>query len=611
MALEKITSTDVWMRLVNTEYDDLSPANLEEKFKYIYLEETGEVFEGELKMFHSSEAKSVDPELTGYDGTALLISEGEEEELFVINQGTQSDTMIDWAYNVKGAYLGQTVDQAQAARDFTNEAKSHFAIDEEVKVNSLGHSLGNQNGTVTGISDGTYDSMYGLNGLQVSPYSQYKYDFLFADEVRKEFGLVNEDGIYNIPKEDLVDFTQEYFKDSGVKIHQVISTDDPLYGITERIGLAPMGKIEYIDTNPELAGIKTVIDDIPEDVLQEFVDLGILYAKADADGGIGEVLEQTLGVNYEYIKDLNSLESLGNWYLFDQEELDDTLKAVDESLPPLIDKLNIITDNSEAIFGRLYEEGYITEKQKTIMIDEIAKLAKELETVQNAISQNVEADESGGFFDKIKADGDLIMDIVKVWIAFNEAMKNIKDSGIMESLGSIVDSHSINELLNAKAGGNKSYIGKDMVLTSNRGGGTPIKVNMSAALRLYREGTTSLEDKTRYLTDLEKAVHAEVALTYLERRSKIMSEIGHIEANPKSYAVLLEEHKYPTYKVESARVNEIINPLTNADLEEVMIEMRKSVDSGYIYLNTYKEAITKLFKEEEDLLKLFDLVREM
>ncbi len=85
MSLDKITATDVWMRLVNTEYDELPPSQLEEKFKYIYLEETREIFKGDLKMFHSAESKSVNPEKTGYDGTALLISEGGEEELFIIN----------------------------------------------------------------------------------------------------------------------------------------------------------------------------------------------------------------------------------------------------------------------------------------------------------------------------------------------------------------------------------------------------------------------------------------------------------------------------------------------------------------------------------------------
>ncbi|WP_371747627.1 DUF6792 domain-containing protein [Terribacillus sp. DMT04] len=53
------------------------------------------MFEGDLKVFHSSESKSVNPEKTGYAGTALHISEDGEEELFIINQGTQSYSFME------------------------------------------------------------------------------------------------------------------------------------------------------------------------------------------------------------------------------------------------------------------------------------------------------------------------------------------------------------------------------------------------------------------------------------------------------------------------------------------------------------------------------------
>lgn len=612
MSLDKITATDVWMRLVNTEYDELPPSQLEEKFKYIYLEETGEIFNGDLKMFHSSESKSVNPEKTGYDGTALLISDGGEEELFIINQGTQSDTPVDWVYNIKGAFLGQTVDQAEAAREFTREAKIHFDVDEDVSVNALGHSLGNQNGTVTGVSDGTFDEIYGINGLQISPYSQFRYDRAFANEVREEFKVVDSQEIYEIPKEDLVKFTKDYFENTGVKIKQVISTDDPLYGITEKGGLVALGEIEYLDTNPELSGIKTIIDDIPDDVLKEFIDLGVVYASADQKGGIAEVLRQTLGVNYDYIKDINSLQSLGQWYLLNQSEVDETLKAIDSNLPPLIDKLNLITDNSEVIFGRLFEEGYITEEQKKIMIDEISKLAQELEYVQNSLTYNVNTDEKGGFLNKLTADGVLGMVIYNLYNAYNDAMKNIKDSGIMDSLASIVDSHSINELLNARTIGNKTYVGKDVIYTSEGvNGGKPIKVNMSAALRFYNEGIVSLENKLQYINNLEKTVYEELTHIFNSRRSKIISGINSIESSPRSYAAMLEEHKYMLMKIKEVRIIETIPRLNISHLDEDIERMKKSVATGRDFVERYRSAILQLFREEENLSKMFDLAREI
>jgi hypothetical protein len=103
MSLDKITSTNAWMRLVNTEYDNLDPEELEVKFKSIYLEETGELFEGDVNVFHSSESKAVS-ETSGYDGTALLISEGNEEKLYVINQGSTDGA--DWNEILKDLLRG-------------------------------------------------------------------------------------------------------------------------------------------------------------------------------------------------------------------------------------------------------------------------------------------------------------------------------------------------------------------------------------------------------------------------------------------------------------------------------------------------------------------------
>lgn len=479
-------------------------------------------------------------------------------------------------------------------------------------MNALGHSLGNQNGTVTGISDGTYDSVYGINGLQVSPYAQYTYDNKFAEAVNKEFGIAASDEIYDIPKQDLVNFTKEFFEESKVNIHQVISTDDPLYGITEKGGLVALGEIEYFDTNPELSGIKTIIDDIPDDVLKEFIDLGVVYASADQKGGIAEVLRQTLGVNYDYIKDINSFPSLGQWYLLNQSEVDETLKAIDSNLPPLIDKLNLITDNSEVIFGRLFEEGYITEEQKKIMIDEISKLAQELEYVQNALTFNVDTDEEGRFLDKLAADGALGMVIYNLYNAYNDAMKNIKDSGILDSLASIVDSHSINELLNARTIGNKTYVGKDVIYISEGvSGGKPIKVNMSAALRFYNEGIVSLENKLQYINNLEKTVYEELTHIFNSRRSKIISGISSIESSPRSYAAMLEEHKYMLMKIKEVRIIETIPRLNISHLDEDIERMKKSVATGRDFVERYRSAILQLFREEENLSKMFDLAREI
>ncbi|MFP7494403.1 DUF6792 domain-containing protein [Terribacillus saccharophilus] len=59
MSLDKITSSNIWLRLVNSEYDNLVSNDLETKFKSIYLEEAGELFEGNVEIYHSSDSNHV------------------------------------------------------------------------------------------------------------------------------------------------------------------------------------------------------------------------------------------------------------------------------------------------------------------------------------------------------------------------------------------------------------------------------------------------------------------------------------------------------------------------------------------------------------------------
>ncbi len=285
------------------------------------------------------------------------------------------------------------------------------------------------------------------------------------------------------------------------------------------------------------------------------------------------------------------------------------MSALNDKLPPLADQVRVISQNADTIFGRLYEKGYISEKQRDIMITEIGNIDKDLTTILNSIKANVDLNEDGGLY---AFSGDLLIAEV-VWKLKGSLMgsfENIMDSGILESLESIVDSHSINEMLNALSNGSKSYVGKDLIYTSTGEGGEPINVNISAALRLYREGAIILEDKMSAIAKLEKTVHEEIELTFKEERRRVLDEIYHIESNPKGFAYSRGwMHRYPLYEVESLKVVEDVAPLERADLDEQVHDMRASVDSGYKLIEDYRNAIEELFKEEEKLSQMFNQVR--
>ncbi|MEC0302269.1 DUF6792 domain-containing protein, partial [Terribacillus saccharophilus] len=65
-----IDSPEFRARLIDIEYGNWKPAELEEKLRQMYLEETGELFQGNIEIFHSSASNSDFINKSGYDGTA-------------------------------------------------------------------------------------------------------------------------------------------------------------------------------------------------------------------------------------------------------------------------------------------------------------------------------------------------------------------------------------------------------------------------------------------------------------------------------------------------------------------------------------------------------------
>lgn len=612
MPLDKITKEEIWMRLVNSEYGN-NPEKMEETFRTIYLEETGELFEGEVEVFHSSDSNVTRKINSNYDGTALSISSGGEQNLYVISQGTQG--MEDWLYNIKGPFAGIAVDQVEAAKGFTDDAITHFNIDtNKSDVISFNHSLGLHNSGMTALTDGTFDEVYGVNGLMLSPYELAQYDVEFAKLVQDEFNLRRITEIQDVPLEDIKKFALDYYGERDVKIHNTVSEDDPLYSISEKFGfITEFSETKIIDTNPNVSGLKEMIDKIPAPVIESLRVLATDYAEGDEKGGFNQSMNQLLGANIESL-DEYSISGAIKWYREHPEEVDQTISGLNDNLPRVLENIRLMEENSEVIFDELYKGGYITADQKKVMIKELGNLEKELTNLQEAIQYNVDMHDDDGWFDKIRrglGDAGLAAVAAILYFKIPNILDRIKESGTLESLEGIVDSHSIPEMLNALAEGNRSYVGKDLVFTSDAGGGDPIKVNMSAAMRLYTQGVTSLEDKQTLITELETLVRDEIEFAYKDEKWKVMREIYNVESSPSSYAHELGQYRFPSYKISSVNVLHEIYPLEQADLDEEIAEMKYSVDTGFSYIENYRKAIEELFKEDEEVSALFDLSRRI
>src|SRR5699024_11675823 len=62
--------------------------------------------------------------------------------------------------------------------------------------------------------------------------------------------------------------------DLGI-IHQLISVDDPLYSVSGVRGFFTLGDVEMYDTNPDYPGLRSIMDDIPDDTVKDLQEMAI------------------------------------------------------------------------------------------------------------------------------------------------------------------------------------------------------------------------------------------------------------------------------------------------------------------------------------------------
>ncbi|WP_175074180.1 DUF6792 domain-containing protein [Terribacillus sp. AE2B 122] len=609
MSEDIISGSEFKTRLIDLGYKDLSSEELEFNIRQIYMEENGELLKADIKILKSSDIESDFVKDSGYDGIAVHIDTVEKEEVYVISEGTQD--LPDWLYNIKAMLAGQTIKQAQATDVFVQEAKKHFNVDDNVEVNGMSHSLAHNNNTIALLSFNTFDNVYSVNGAQLNYYQLFNTDFRFNDAVKNEFSFNNDDEVYNLSPQDLHDFAMTYYEDKTDRIDQVISTDDPLYAVSVVRGFFTLGSITMVDTNPDVPGLRELIADIPDNVIKDFQELAIDFAVASNEGGTNEGVKELIGIDVGAFKDKEGMELAGHIIA----NYDTMVRALNEKLPPLLDRVQTVTANSDEIFGSLEEAGYITERQKEVTIDHLTKIEKSLIDIENILKDNVNLRDKLnnpflGAGNEIVTILRLASNLVEIYMSYME----IEKTGILKRLESIKDSHGLQEMLSSMSDGLKSYIGADMIYTSTSTKGEPIKVNISAALRMYQKSIPILEAKSTKISNFEKAIKHELDESYKDEKRKVQDEINQMESSPSSYRFLLSKHGYyPTFnkEIKSIRVHEIFYPLENKDFEEQLEELKKSVESGKLYIEKYRKAIEDLFEEEENVSQLFDLSRRI
>ncbi|UZW65273.1 hypothetical protein OC195_13940 [Priestia flexa] len=627
-----VETKELWLRVTDLGYKDISKEELAREVQRIYIEETGNTLKGEISVLRSSE---LEDNTSSYDGTAIHIYSKEQDvnEMYVVSQGTTDAD--DWLYNIRAMHAGLDTNQADSTDRFVEEARKVFkekaSIEEISSTIGLSHSLAHNNNTVSQLLNGNFDEIYSVNGAQSTYFQLYQRDFGFREAVKEGFNISSTDykAIYSLPQNELKTFAEAYYKEKGTVIHQVISSDDPLNALANIRGFFTLGDVTMIDTNPDKPGLKAIIDKIPDSEVKSLQDFALVYAEGFQNGGNNRGIEDLTGVNMDVVdKIMNDGvgAAVGTYF---SKDLDDMISDVNKKVPPLLEKVTNITSNADVIFGELKNAGYITNAQKQVAVEELANIEKSLKIIKekiNSIDENRKMSEEmmkGTKYSPYAGQAAMVSGFnvmagdVDAAIAIYHEVQNMQASAkrLHEELGSVMEeiiaSHGIVEMLNALgASKNQGYSGNDLVLMT--GGNQEIKVNISAAVRMYQEGQQELQKKKTYITKIAERFQEHIIDDYENQKQKVLSNIRNIETNPCGQLPLLRKHVFLPYfspvQIDKVEVTEQFNGLSGMDISHLMEGLTKSLTDNEDFLESTKSNIEQLFSKDRDLSILFNYV---
>ena len=611
------------LRLINIEYKNLSNVELKNEIERIYVEESGRELPGEVKILNSSDSIDLADDESGYNGTAIsLTNDNGLNEIYLISQGTTD--AIDWEYNITGIFAGKSIAQAESTSIFLDEAIRKFSPEKEPTVIGLSHSLAHNNNAIAQLTNGGFNNIYSVNGAPPSFYQLYDSDVDFRFAVNEKFGINVGDpsSVYSLPPNQVKEFAEDYYKEKGENIHSDISFDDPVFGVSGIRGFIQVGTTEFIDTNPEYGGIRELLEDVPDDVFESFQELSIVYAETFNKSGRDKAIEELTGINAKYLnngkidkKALLDITEIGTFF--------DMLKDVDRKIDPLLERVKIVTTHSKSIGDSLLKANYITPAKRDLLISELDNLQSSLGNVReiytdlmhkspeyNAI---VPAYGAAGFYigENLNDVFNLVTEVNAIIDSANKLGEEFGDLG-----DTIVESHGLAEMLKALSSGNRSYVTNghsiELVLAGSSNGQV-IKVNISAALKIYEQGQSIVEEKTRLLNRLDEAIEEEIFEAYRIERLRTLQRISQIETNPQGEMTMLHEKVYAprnSAKIISIDVYESTPPLQNVDFTETYFYLHQHIQDTHDFLHRFRKSIENFFGKDEKIATMFKTIAQ-
>ncbi|MEK5499765.1 DUF6792 domain-containing protein [Bacillus sp. FSL M8-0168] len=617
---------NVKLRLIDLEYSykkkfaSSNPAEVkkakeefESDIRRIYKEETKKEITQNIEIYTSKEIVKQNKE-SGYDGTAIHIVDKKHnvDQLHIISEGSADNK--DWSYNFFGLFLGIDDNQYKATKEFTRNAKNQAGNKKNLQTYALGHSLANNNQVMVQLIDGQYDEVYGVNGAQISTDHLLKADKHLRYTMLEKFKVDTFKELLKVPKEKLKKAIVKYYNDKGVtaNITQRISKDDPLYGVSGKADFITFGNVKMTDTNPDVKGIRNLIDQIPDEDVRRIQKYWRQYSGAYQKNGLHGFLKEAAGIDLELINNFKNIKSPKQKMIYMNAKVvdffsmaDDIAAEVKEKLPKFLAFVDTIMKNKDIILDQLEANGYIDAAQKAVIEKDLGNIDKEISTLKNLYQQLMDNKlnffEWKGIFDKSQDSINRLIAYVKRLGADTEDL-----------LGLIAEGHSITPLLNAlskKKG--ISYKGGDIYFSKKDKDGKEIKVNLSSAVRIYQAGMAAISKIEDEIDRYQRVFHHEIHDHFANKKAALTKAIHDMEANPSHYQYDFQFTLASGFASSSGKLNKIVvhDSYHTAPLPEcdgIISELKKQTSEKKRFVKDIRSSIEKLCDEDKQISALFD-----
>lgn len=624
-------------RIIDEEYGKKVHKLTAQEVRRIYIEETGKEPPLHIDVYNSDEILKDSPKDSGFDGTIIHFYDEKKHinEVYTIARGSENEEQIrggskrsplDWLYNAFGIFVGKNSEQYREASTFSTivhdkiEKKmknSNFHLPDEKNI-GLGHSLGGNLITTLQLVNNIFSEVHVINDAPPSAYQLMQIDASFRQAVEIHFKLnFNDKSIsyYDIPRSELKTFAEKYYNDKGVtkNIHHLTAIQDILYALSGARGFIEVGERNLINTDPNYAGLRKAFDKIPDEKIQEIQNFLLKYAKGYNESGQNGVIKEATGINVDLIDSIMK-NFKGDFEDFSFSQITDfkaMIADIKEKVPVLISNLNDLTKNLDGVLQAFVDENLMTKKQKEEIIQDLDSIRSDLNKIHDAAKLAIKPDNNlKELIEQLITIGNLVVTIVN--LIFKKLPKDIEDgfSNITDKLNKSTTAHGISQLLNAlNEDADVSYKGSDLMVTVQQDDGERIKVNLSSAVRIYRDGSVLYQQLQNELSKLINVYHDEFVEYYTKHRNKVMTKIAEIEQNPKSYGDFLpfSMNVFNERTIKSINVHEKFQPFDSVMFEDYEFDfqaIQKDITKGLASINEIKKSIEELFKGDKRIAML-------